>query len=327
MKTVAFFDNKGGVGKTSLMYHLAWMYALLDQNVVAVDLDPQANLTSMFIEDDLLEHLWEREDRRTIYGSLKPLLEGTGDIGSPYLEHVFPGLGLLVGDLKLAAVEEEMARMWSDCLDRKPRAFRIASAFGRISSRAATEIASDLVLVDVGPNLGALNRAALVTADYVVFPLAPDLHSLQGLRNLGPVLGDWREQWAERRDRNPLDSLESPQGSMHPIGYVVMQHALRFDRPIHAYARWMNRIPGVYAQAVTNHPLPQGMTVAHDPNCLAILKHFRSLLPMAQEARKPMFLLKPADGAIGGHTRAVQGCFRDFRRLALTIMDRIGTDE
>ena len=37
MKTIAFFNNKGGVGKTTLVYHLAWMYA---------DLDPQANLTA-----------------------------------------------------------------------------------------------------------------------------------------------------------------------------------------------------------------------------------------------------------------------------------------
>ena len=45
---VAFFNNKGGVGKTSLVYHLAWMYADLGLRVMAADLDPQANLTSAF---------------------------------------------------------------------------------------------------------------------------------------------------------------------------------------------------------------------------------------------------------------------------------------
>ena len=48
MKSIAFFNNKGGVGKTSLIYHLAWMFAERGVNVLAVDLDPQANLTSMF---------------------------------------------------------------------------------------------------------------------------------------------------------------------------------------------------------------------------------------------------------------------------------------
>jgi cellulose biosynthesis protein BcsQ len=40
---IAFFNNKGGVGKTSLVYHLAWMYRDLGLNVLAADLDPQAN--------------------------------------------------------------------------------------------------------------------------------------------------------------------------------------------------------------------------------------------------------------------------------------------
>ena len=51
-------------------------------------------------------------------------------------------------------------------------------------------------------------------------------------------------------------------------------------------------------------------------------KHFRSLMPLAQEVRKPMFALKPADGAIGGHTRAVAECYRDFQALAREIARR-----
>ena len=67
MKTITFFSNTGGVGTTSLVYHLAWMYSELGVNVVAADLDPQANLTSRFLSDDRLETLWaegaERGDR------------------------------------------------------------------------------------------------------------------------------------------------------------------------------------------------------------------------------------------------------------------------
>ena len=62
MKTLAFFNNKGGVGKTTLVYHLAWMFAELGLSVLAADLDPQANLTSMFLSEDELEDIWE-EDR------------------------------------------------------------------------------------------------------------------------------------------------------------------------------------------------------------------------------------------------------------------------
>ena len=86
MKTIAFFNNKGGVGKTSLVYHLAWMYADLGLNVVAADLDPQANLTSMFLEDQRLEALWtDGGHKQTIYGAFQPLLEGTGDVAAPHV--------------------------------------------------------------------------------------------------------------------------------------------------------------------------------------------------------------------------------------------------
>ena len=42
--------------------------------------------------------------------------------------------------------------------------------------------------MDIGPNLGALNRAVLVSADHIVVPLAADLYSLRSLHNLGPTL-------------------------------------------------------------------------------------------------------------------------------------------
>ena len=54
---LAFFNNKGGVGKTSLVYHMAWMYADLGRTVVAVDLDPQANLTAAFLDEERIEAL------------------------------------------------------------------------------------------------------------------------------------------------------------------------------------------------------------------------------------------------------------------------------
>ena len=323
MRIVAFFNNKGGVGKTSLVYHLAWMYSGIGRNVVAADLDPQANLTAMFIDDHSLEPLWD-QDRGTIHGAIEPLLEGTGDIGSPHLVERSVGLHLVVGDPKLAAAEDEISRQWTGCLDRRPRAFRVVSALWRALRQAATDVEADLVLVDVGPNLGALNRSALVAADYVVVPLTSDLYSLQGLRSLGPTLRGWRGQWAERHAQNPVEDLALPDGAMGPIGYVVMQEAIRHDRPVLAYQRWADRIPGVYSKEVCGRDPQSAMTVSEDPNCLAILKHYRSLMPMAQEARKPMFALEPADGAIGGHTRAVRTCYRDFRVLAENILERMG---
>jgi hypothetical protein len=158
-----------------------------------------------------------------------------------------------------------------------------------------------------------------------VVPLSPDLFSLRGLENLGPTLRQWRSDWAERLPKNPLAVLGLPEGEMKPAGYVVLQHSVRLDRPTVAYDKWMDRIPGVYHKAVLDESVT-GVKINNDPECLATLRHYRSLMPMAHEARKPVFHLRSADGAIGAHARAVSDAYRDFQALAEKIAQRTGMD-
>lgn len=327
MKTLAFFNNKGGVGKTSLVYHLAWMYAELGVSVVAVDLDPQANLTSVFLEEGRLEQIWpDGEHRDSVIGAIAPLLEGTGDIRSPHVEELDTNIGLIAGDLELARAEDDLSDQWPRCLSGDARAFRVSSAFYRLMDDAARQRKAELVLIDVGPNLGAINRAAVISADFIAVPLTPDLFSLQGLRNLGPTLRRWRKEWKARTAEASHLSFPLPGGEILPVGYIASQHVVRQDRPTIAYNRWMQRIPNEYRRSILDEPDDPGITVETDPYRLAQLKHYRSLMPMAMEARKPMFLLKPADGAIGAHVQAVQNCHSDFEHLAITLAERCGIE-
>ncbi len=324
---IAFFNNKGGVGKTSLVYHLAWMYRDMGLRVVAADLDPQANLTAAFLEEDRLEELWQEGNRaNTVFSCVDPLIRGIGDIAEPHLEYIDESLdtslALLVGDLLLSGFEDQLSEVWLKCMDGDEGAFRVMSAFWRMINSSAKTHEADAILVDLGPNLGAINRAALIAADYVVVPLSPDLFSLQGLRNLGPTLRRWRESWHERRQRNPAKDLMLPEGPMEPVGYVVLQHAARLDRPVRAYQRWIARIPSVYQKDVLDLPENNEISVLEDPHCLALLKNYQSMMPMAQEARKPMFHLKPADGAIGGHSSLVKKIYLDFKELAGAIAQK-----
>jgi chromosome partitioning protein len=322
---IAFFNNKGGVGKTTLVYHLAWMYAELGLRVVAADLDPQANLTAGFVPEDRLEELWpDAEHPETVYGCLRPLIRGVGDIADPHTEPIIDGLRVIVGDLALSQFEDELAAQWPRSMDGEERAFRVLSAFWRLVQRGALAASAEVILVDLGPNLGAINRAALIAADYVVVPLSPDLFSLQGLRNLGPTLRRWRVQWNERIAKNPDPGLSLPAGRMEPVGYIVLQHSVRLDRPVRAYDRWIVRVPEVYHSAVLDEVLPFHVSEGEDSSKIALLKHYRSLMPLAQEARKPMFNLKPADGAIGAHVSAVQNARKDFEALALELASRTG---
>jgi len=327
MKTIAFFNNKGGVGKTSLVYHLAWMLSELDYRVITADLDPQANLSGMFLGEARLADLWESESSVTIERSIHPLFEGTGDIAnSPYLEKLGERIGLLVGDLALSNLEDNLSSTWPLCLDEDKRAFRVTTAFARTIERAGDAFEADLALVDVGPNLGAINRAAMIASDYVVIPLAPDLFSLQGLRNVGPILIKWRNAWAERMKKKPQSlDISLPQGNMKPLGYIIMRHSIRLSRPVQAYGRWIEKIPKEYMKSVLENEIVNSKLKSNgDPNNLAHLKDYRSLMPMAQEANKPMFMLRPADGAIGAHLSAVGDCYEDFRKLAEKILKRVG---
>ncbi len=324
---IAFFNNKGGVGKTSMVYHLSWMLADRGLRIIAADLDPQANLTAAFLDEDRLEHLFpSRRESPTFFGCVEPLKKGTGDIAPPHLEPITPRLSLILGDMTLSTFEDQLSEVWPKCTDRDERAFRVTSAFWRILQLGAQTHQADAVLIDLGPNLGAINRAALIASDFVVIPLGPDLFSLQGLENLGPALRRWREEWRERLQKNPVADLPLPRGTIAPIGYMVLRHSIRLDRPVKAFDRWIARIPPTYRQAVLDEPEDNSslLTVDNDPNCIAKLKDYRSLMPMAQEARKPMFFLKPADGALGAHANAVVAVYGDFLAVARQVASRSG---
>lgn len=330
---LTFFNNKGGVGKTSLIYHLAWMFASLRKRVVIVDLDPQANLTGAFLNEDKLEQLWDaRLPGSTVFQCIKPLTD-VADIIPPVLQNIAPDLYLLPGDVALSSFEDTLSTEWPNSMrdNNLYRPMRILTSFWQVMQMAADKVHADMILVDIGPNLGAINRSVLLATDYVAIPLGADLFSLQGLSNLGPTLRSWKSLWKKRLDNwsNSPDcasypDFRLPPGNMMPIGYLCQQYGVRLDRPVTAYDRWVQRIPSVYRRDVLNEAPVENLKQEEDPYCLAIIKHYRSLIPMGQEYRKPIFNLTSADGAIGSHANAVSDAKKDFKSLAAKIAEKIG---
>lgn len=324
MKTIAFFNNKGGVGKTTTVYHIAWMISELGHKVLAVDLDPQSNLSSMFLSPARMEEIvLEETNGQTILDAISPVSEG-----EPYkpvhIEKVNENISLLIGNLALSAFEDKLSDAWSKCLSGDAFAFKVTSVFKTLFNDAATRSGADYILIDVGPNLGAMNRSIIISTDYIVIPVAPDLFSLQGIKNLGKTLTEWRTQWNKRiSEYNKDDKSLIPNGKMQPLGYVVMQYSAKDSRPVKSYLKWADRIPLVYAEFVLeNRVLLKEENVNIDDNRLALLKHYHSLAPMSMEAHKPIFLLKPADGAIGAHYQSTIRCYDDFKILTEKIISK-----
>lgn len=100
--------------------------------MVAADLDPQSNLTSMFLDEDRLEELWpDGRHPNTIHGVVEPILRGIGDIEAPQVETINAqvgqsagSLGLIAGDLALSGFEDKLSDAWPRRHNRDEAAFR-----------------------------------------------------------------------------------------------------------------------------------------------------------------------------------------------------------
>ena len=329
---LTFFNNKGGVGKTSLVYHIACMMEEMDLRVLACDLDPQANLTTSFLDEEELESLWWRDEETeptTMFRCVRPLTD-IGNAERPRLREMSGCLSLLPGDLALSGFERHLSDSRSDVMDpdKARRAMRILSAFWQVAQWGAQKMGARVILVDVGPNLGAINHSALIATDFFITPLGADVYSLQGLRNLGPTVRRWRKDWGELREKHSgkID-FPVPEGGMRPVGYVVNQPgSVHWNRPVMAYQKWMRRIPAAFhGELLPNEgeAPPLDSLPDDDPRFLSMIRHYRSLVPMAQEARKPIFRLTAADGAVGSHFTAARHARDDFKALALKILEHM----
>lgn len=99
------------------------------------------------------------------------LFVGVDDRGVP------TKMPMLPGDLALSGFEDLLSTEWPNCLGNQNlyRAFRVLTAFWQVMQLGARQCGADVVLVDVGPSLGAINRSALIATDFLVVPLGADL--------------------------------------------------------------------------------------------------------------------------------------------------------
>jgi cellulose biosynthesis protein BcsQ len=220
MELISVFNNKGGVGKTTLTFHLANCLAEMGHKVLLVDLDPQCNLTIQCLEEEDIHDIWEAEDTyiddfkaarskasqenfdillgisRTVHFLLKPTEDGVSDIENlPPPKRLNKNLALIPGRLSMHLYEDKLARRWSDLYQGDPLAIRTATRIRELAQDYATRFGYELVIVDTSPSLGTLNKVVISTADGFLIPCAPDLFSVYGIRNIGKALGLWKREF------------------------------------------------------------------------------------------------------------------------------------
>ena len=190
---ITIYNHKGGVGKTTLSINIAYALAELGKKVLLVDSDPQCNLTSYLLADEVVDDLLDNSDSlkgETIWTAVKPLFENVG--AAQYVKPKKVGdLLLLPGDIRLSEYEEFLAEAWTDSFKRRLGGLRATTSISELVADVCSDEDVDYVFYDTGPNIGALNRILLLDSDYFIVPVACDLFSMRALSTLGQTLKKW----------------------------------------------------------------------------------------------------------------------------------------
>lgn len=320
MKIISVFNNKGGVGKSTLTYHLGNSLAELGHKVLMVDLDPQCNLTICAMMEEGLHAIWEEEDSfidnyesaiphnleifnspRSIHFILKPTEDGISEpqnISPPY--PLGNNLDLLPGRLSLHKYENKIAERWSGVYQSDNLSIRTITNIRSICQRYAEAYHYEYVLIDTSPSLGILNKVIMSTVDGFFIPAQPDMFSLYGIRNIGNALQLWQREFTniysllseERR-------LKFPTNFVQFLGYTIYnaKKYTRDNEPFNEYNlaqahfQYVTQIPETilnFIQESNRNRVPAEL-ISQPIGGISIIHSHNTFPAMAQALKCPMW--------------------------------------
>lgn len=328
-KIVSIFNNKGGVGKTTYMFHVASLLADEGKSVLMVDMDAQCNLSAYCLTDSELERSWSPRGN-SIWRAVEDVYRGIGDIRKRQPSEIgdYPvPLHLIPGDILLSNFEDSLGDSWSSAKGGAEPALRVQTALYRYIHFVAMKTKADIVMVDLGPNLGALNRAVLGASDYFIVPMSPDLFSIRGTLNLGNKLLLWNKEWQQCREAWKGDGLILPSGKPKFLGYVMQQHNVRQSASgmTQGWSIFGDQIENAVYENIVQKLSPIGQTIEWDDDNwnLGKIPNLHSLIPYSQDARKPVFECTADDGLRGAHISKAKDSKELFMPIVGVLLDVI----
>jgi cellulose biosynthesis protein BcsQ len=322
MKSIAFFNNKGGVGKTTLLCNLsAFLATQKNAKILVIDADPQCNATQNLFSEKTVDRFYSRPSF-TIHTIIKPLASGKGfsKTFDPAPSDNF-GVDVIPGDPRLALTEDLLATDWGRAISGDVRGLRTTYLFAHLLSMCKSY---DYVVFDMGPSLGSINRAVLLAVDFFITPMSTDIFSIKAIENISAWMKKWRAQLnaglANNEEPAELE-IEDPEMRLKFAGYVTQQYTAKRDeegkrRAVSAFEKIMRQVPEVIKDELIASLQPNLTTIDYE---LGGIPTLHSLLPLSQTSRRPIFLLSGRDGVVGAHFTKV----REYRETINTIADRL----
>lgn len=314
MKVITFFNNKGGVGKTTLGVNIAAYFSMeMNKRVLIIDVDPQANTTQMLIPEEKWDELYSEKSKtvNTLYDYLMPLIQGEPSINVDSLDPMKNAenrfkVDLIPGDPSVSIIEDILSDSWNKCISGSIEGFRKTNWLKSIINKF--EDSYDYIFIDVGPSLGALNRSVLLNSNYIITPMGSDIFSLMAVKNISKWINGWKSDYGngmqlmERRG-TPFKTFDinfDSEYSSQLLGYSVQQYVTKTfkdgRRPIKSYDAIIKEIPDVVQQNLKDL-IPKQLEISNLN--LGDIPYLYSLVPLAQSNNTPIFELKSADGLNG----------------------------
>lgn len=328
MVSIAIFNNKGGVGKTTLLCNLAAFFKLeKNKKVLVVDADPQCNASSYILGNEKLFDIYTEQADNTILKIVECISEGDAYLSKDSLpifsDNQF-GVDIIIGDTSLSAKEDFLSGDWLQGKNAEPRGLKTTLVFKDMLLKIEDDY--DYIFFDVGPSLGAINRTILLACDYFIMPMSSDIFSLKAIDNISMTLQGWKAtldkglvEYKENKKRDYKIGNVIAECNLKFLGYINQQYtAKRVNeerRPVKAYDRILQQIPDKISTQL-GCLIPESI---RDSLLIGEIPTFSSLVPMSQIVNKPIFNLEGVDGVVGAHFKKVA----EFKSVIEKVSDNV----